>query len=101
MIFSLFRVRNAPRKSFFHTFNSLYEAKKQIVITSDLFPQDIPDIEDRLRNRFQWGLIADIQPPSVEHRIAILINKAATLGIQLNEDVAFISQVMQSEISVS
>jgi chromosomal replication initiator protein len=80
--------KERTQEEFFHTFNTLYESKKQIVITSDLFPQDIPDIEDRLRNRFQWGLIADIQPPSVEHRTAILINKATQLGIFINDDVA-------------
>ena len=80
--------KKATQEEFFHTFNSLYETKKQIVITSDLFPQDIPDIEERLRNRFQWGLIADIQPPDIEHRMAILINKAESLGISLSDDVA-------------
>ena len=80
--------KSATQEEFFHTFNSLHEAKKQIIITSDLFPQDIPDIEERLRNRFQWGLIADIQPPDVEHRIAILISKAEKMGISLNPDVA-------------
>lgn len=80
--------KKSTQEEFFHTFNTLYAAKKQIVITSDLFPKDIPDIEDRLRNRFQWGLIADIQPPSIEHRIAILYNKAETLGIRLSRDVA-------------
>jgi chromosomal replication initiator protein len=80
--------KKATQEEFFHTFNTLYAAKKQIVITSDLFPKDIPDIEDRLRNRFQWGLIADIQPPSIEHRIAILFSKAEKLGIRLAKDVA-------------
>lgn len=80
--------KKSTQEEFFHTFNTLYAAKKQIVITSDLFPKDIPDIEDRLRNRFQWGLIADIQPPSIEHRIAILYNKAEKLGIRLAKDVA-------------
>jgi chromosomal replication initiator protein len=80
--------KDRTQEEFFHTFNALYEAKKQIVITSDKFPQDISDIEDRLRNRFQWGLIADIQPPDVEHRIAILLNKADQLGIRLNHEVA-------------
>lgn len=80
--------KERTQEEFFHTFNALYEAKKQIVVTSDVFPQDIPDIEDRLRNRFQWGLIADIQPPDVEHRIAILMNKAEKLGIYLNNEVA-------------
>ncbi len=80
--------RKATQEEFFHTFNTLYEAKKQIVITSDKFPQEIPDIEERLRNRFQWGLIADIQPPDIEHRIAILLNKADKSGIVLSYDVA-------------
>lgn len=80
--------KKATQEEFFHTFNSLYEAKKQIVLTSDQYPQDIPDIEDRLRNRFRWGLIADIQPPDIEHRIAILLNKADGLGIRLTKDVA-------------
>ena len=80
--------KKATQEEFFHTFNTLYAAKKQIVITSDMFPKDIPDIEDRLRNRFQWGLIADIQSPSVEHRIAILYSKADKLKIRLRPDVA-------------
>jgi chromosomal replication initiator protein len=80
--------KDRTQEEFFHTFNALYEAKKQIVITSDKFPQDISDIEDRLRNRFQWGLIADIQPPDVEHRVAILLTKAEQLGIRLGHDVA-------------
>ena len=76
------------QEEFFHTFNTLYNAKKQIVMTSDILPQGIPEIEERLRNRFQWGLIADIQMPDLEHRIAILFQKADSLGVRINSDVA-------------
>ena len=74
---------------FFHTFNSLYQNKKQIVITSDKFPRDIASIEERLRSRFEWGLIADIQPPDMETKVAILKKKAELENIPLPDDVAF------------
>lgn len=91
--------KERTQEEFFHTFNSLYESHKQIVITSDKFPKEIPGLEDRLRNRFEWGLIADIQPPDMETRVAILQKKAETEGVQLPHEVAiFLASNIDSNV---
>ena len=75
------------QEEFFHTFNTLYEAKKQIVLTSDRPPKDISTLDDRLKTRFEWGLTADVQPPDFETRIAIIIRKAESVGLDIPETV--------------
>jgi len=91
--------KERTQEVFFHTFNALYEAQKQIVVTSDKFPKEIPDLEERLRSRFEWGLIADIQPPDVETKLAILKVKAELNGINLPEDVAlFLANSVTSNV---
>lgn len=80
--------KERTQEEFFHTFNALYESHRQIVVTSDKYPKDIDGIEERLRSRFEWGLVADIQPPDIETKIAILRNKTKAEGVKIPDDVA-------------
>ena len=91
--------RESTQEEFFHTFNALYEAECQIILTSDRPPKDIKTLEDRLKTRFEWGLIADIQPPSIELRTAIIIKKAEDLGVVIPEDaIAYLASKLKNNI---
>jgi chromosomal replication initiator protein len=91
--------KERTQEEFFHTFNALYDAKHQIVITSDKLPQEIPGIEERLQTRFSWGLAADLQAPDFETRVAILKHKASVDLFQIPEDVAhLISEKISSNV---
>jgi len=91
--------RERTKEEFFHTFNHLYDNQKQIVISSDCPPKEIPNLEERFRSRFEWGLIADLKPPDIETRIAILKKKAALEGVVLPESVAlYIADKVHSNI---
>ena len=79
--------KESTQEEFFHTFNALYEEHKQIVMTSDRKPSDMPTLEDRLRTRFEWGLLASIEAPDYETRMAIIKKKANSLGLELGDDV--------------
>jgi chromosomal replication initiator protein len=91
--------KEQTQEEFFHTFNVLYEAQKQIVFTSDAPPKEIPTLEDRLRSRFEWGLIADVQPPDLETKVAILRKKAEEKKIDLPQDAAlFVAERVRTNI---
>jgi chromosomal replication initiator protein len=91
--------KEKTQEEFFHTFNTLHDSGKQIVVTSDKFPKDIPNMENRLRSRFEWGLIADIHPPEIETKIAILEKKAQENKMVLPQNVAhYVASHVESNI---
>ena len=91
--------KERTQEEFFHTFNTLHDSGKQIVVTSDKFPKEIQKLEGRLRSRFEWGLIADIQPPDIETRIAIIEKKAQENNIDISNDIVrYIASVADSNI---
>jgi len=91
--------KERTQEEFFHTFNTLYEAQKQVVISSDCLPKEIPGLEERLRSRFAWGLTADLQPPDLETKMAILAKKSEAQVVSLPDSVAlFIATKIKSSI---
>ncbi|MBE6546085.1 MAG: chromosomal replication initiator protein DnaA [Ruminococcaceae bacterium] len=91
--------KTSTQEEFFHTFNTLYEERKQIILSSDRPPKDIPTLEERLKTRFEWGLLADIQPPDLELRIAIIKKKAEQVSIEIPDEVlTFLAENLRSNI---
>ena len=91
--------KTSTQEEFFHTFNTLYEERKQIILSSDRPPKDIPTLEDRLKTRFEWGLLADIQPPDLELRVAIIKKKAEQVSIVIPDEVLiFLAENLRSNI---
>ena len=91
--------KRSTQEEFFHTFNELYSSRRQVVVSSDKFPKEIPDLEERIQSRFEWGLVADIQAPDIETRLAILNRKAEAENIALPEDVAlYLATMVKSNI---
>ena len=90
--------KDATQTEFFHTFNTLYELNKQIVISSDRPPKKLTDLDDRLRSRFQWNMVADIKPPDFETRVAILRNKAEQEGVVMDEDFLEVIDLIAEKI---
>ena len=91
--------KESTQEEFFHTFSALYEANKQIILTSDRPPKDIRTLEERIRTRFEWGLMADIQPPSFELRTAIIMKKAESLNLNLSPEIVnFLAEKLQNNI---
>ncbi len=91
--------KTSTQEEFFHTFNALYEEHKQIILTSDRPPRDMKTLEDRLKTRFEWGLLADIQPPDLELRVAIIKKKAEQVGVKMPEEVlTYLAENLRSNI---
>lgn len=94
-----FAGKSATQEEFFHTFNSLMDGRKQIILTCDRFPKDLDRLEDRLKSRFSWGLTVSVEPPDLETRVAILLSKAEQFGLSLSNEVAFfVAQHVRSNV---